>query len=595
MEEKVFHLQKYFVFKLADILNNSYHAFEEKRLESLQFVLQLCLDTYEEMNRTPVGADKLEKSYKGLLSGLVFQLERHPLGVLDEYKTDFERICYLINNQSRDEAKTTYDLFMCLKSLQKKLQLEHLCCQYVNCLKFMTSYAQVDLLIEALISDLLDMGYSLYYLREWYKNLLDSKFYEALENKNLNVFIENLRELNGEKKKYQVIIPFRVNNADQKEMAQQLIGKHFEIKSKDEFALFSRDWEWKEGVYACKVYLAADYYKAIGMAKKEFSMEKELFAMWQNTQDVIKESIRVGCIDQGKLRKIDVRQVDYTKLISYFDKKRVEQIIAFIELKEYMKNEDVDILERVLHTLHTAKGYNIQNRFLNFWSALEYTIYPFPKNTIIEKARVLVSESFALFYIKNKMNIFWRRLSYAMERRDAPEKHPKCKEFMDFCGEEKDFVTLKVVQFLQDKNRYTELLEDISFHVVLERELRELIMLVTEPKKLNKALSEYHEGIVHDLDCIYRLRNQLIHSAKSMDDSLEHISLRLYRYVNSIVATILYYKKKNPDVSIIEILNSLHNTYEVYRGKIRHIENRKTAVSDVEGYEMVRPKYLFLE
>ena len=47
-----------------------------------------------------------------------------------------------------------------------------------------------------------------------------------------------------------------------------------------------------------------------------------------------------------------------------------------------MKNEDVDTLERVLHTLHTAKGYNVQNRFLNFWSALEYSIYPFPKNSI---------------------------------------------------------------------------------------------------------------------------------------------------------------------------------------------------------------------
>ena len=66
MDEKVFYSQKYFIFKLPDMLNNSYHVFEEKRMESLQFSLQLCLDTYEEINNTVIGTDKLEKAYRGL-------------------------------------------------------------------------------------------------------------------------------------------------------------------------------------------------------------------------------------------------------------------------------------------------------------------------------------------------------------------------------------------------------------------------------------------------------------------------------------------------------------------------------------------------
>lgn len=119
--------------------------------------------------------------------------------------------------------------------------------------------------------------------------------------------------------------------------------------------------------------------------------------------------------------------------------------------------------------------------------------------------------------------------------------------------------------------------------------------MILDKRIIKKALSEYHDSIVHDLDCIYRLRNQLIHSAKGMDDSLEHISLRLYRYVNSIVATILYYKRKNPKVSIIEILRSIHNTYVVYMKRVQQIENINMMGSDVDGYGIVRPKYLFLE
>ena len=592
MEWEVFSSQKYFIFKLPDMLNNAFHMFEEKRLESLQLVLQICLDTYAEINSTVIGIDKLEKSYKALLEKLVFQLTKHPFYKLDEYKRDFDRICRIINYQKK-EGKTEYELFMSLQTLQKKLQIKNISCQYVKCLQEKMSYREIDLLIEAFVSDLLYQGYSLDYLREWYnKNIRDNDLYTAVDNKCLDEYIKKLENLDGTKHKYEIIIPYKVKSKSQKEMAEKLLAKHFVIKTKEDFCQFEQEWKWKEEQCACKLYEAADYYKAMEMAKKEFATDKELFSMWQSVTDAIRENKEVGCIVQNKLYKVDIRKIDYTRLINYFDEARAEQLNRFIALKDNMKNKDVDVLERVLHTLHTAKSYNIQNQYLNFWSALEYAIYPFPKNSIIEKARVLVSESFALFYIKNKMNIFWHRLNYTINTKGKGE-HLKCKEFIDYCKEDNGFNTLKMVQFLQNKELYEKVLDDISFHIILEREIKELIMLVTEPKKLEKAISEYHDSIVHDLDFIYRLRNQLIHSAKSMDESLEHISLRLYRYVNSIVATILYYKKRNPIASIIEILNSLHNTYEVYIEQLKSMGEKN--VSAEEGYRIVRPRYLFLE
>ena len=39
------------------------------------------------------------------------------------------------------------------------------------------------------------------------------------------------------------------------------------------------------------------------------------------------------------------------------------------------------------------------------------------------------------------MNIFWERLSYTMNKKDAEKSHPKCKEFIEFCRTEKDFST----------------------------------------------------------------------------------------------------------------------------------------------------------
>lgn len=62
-------------------------------------------------------------------------------------------------------------------------------------------------------------------------------------------------------------------------------------------------------------------------------------------------------------------------MLGYVDSYYKSQMNRFLKLKDDLVNEDIKVLERVLYTLNTAKTYKIQNRFLNFWSALEYTLY----------------------------------------------------------------------------------------------------------------------------------------------------------------------------------------------------------------------------
>ena len=596
MKQNVFLSQKYFIFKLTDMLNNSFHILEEKRQESLQLVIELCIDTYEEMNSTPIGKEKLQKAYSGLVASLAYQLSRHPFRKLEMFQSDFAKI-----RESIESSDKSYELYMSMKSLKKKIKNQHIGECYFLCLQDALGYREIDILIEALVSDWLYIGYSLYYLNERYQKIRNKQFFSDLESEDIHSYIEKICMLNGEYGDYRVIIPYQVNSDTQREYADRLLEGNFEIKKQEDFIFDDNQWIWKEGNYASKTYKATDLYKAIMMAKKEFSNVQELFDMWQNTSNIIKSNKIYGCIIDERLEKFDSRKLDNTKLINYFDKRRKEQIMKFISLKNRMQNDDVDTLERILHMLHTAKSYNIQNRFLNFWSALEYIIYPVPKNSIIEKARTIVPAAFCLYYVKNKMNIFWERLSYSLKTK--AERYPECKRFLEICKEDQDYNVKKMIAFLQDKNKYEKVLDDISFHLILEREMRELIMLLTEPKKIVKTLKDYSEEIVNDLNSIYRLRNQVIHSSKGMEDKLEYISLRLYRYVNSLVSTILYYKEKNADTSIIEILNSIQTTYQVYMeylnclcGEVKKGKEANGKIVTVEnGYKIVRPKYIFLE
>ncbi len=77
----------------------------------------------------------------------------------------------------------------------------------------------------------------------------------------------------------------------------------------------------------------------------------------------------------------------------------------------------------------------------------------------------------------------------------------------------------------------------------------------------------------------------------------------MYRYVNSVLSTILYYKEKNGKYTITDVLNSIDATYLDYvstwgaekEKKKKKAINQKRDLSLQEAYKIVRPPYLFIE
>lgn len=42
--------RKYFIFKIRDLVHNSFHTLEEKRTESLLQYMGICISTYDELS-----------------------------------------------------------------------------------------------------------------------------------------------------------------------------------------------------------------------------------------------------------------------------------------------------------------------------------------------------------------------------------------------------------------------------------------------------------------------------------------------------------------------------------------------------------------
>jgi hypothetical protein len=597
-EQRILQCQKYYVFKVRDIVNNSFHTLEEKRIDCLIQYLDLCISTYDEY-RVALEPSKLKKSYEGLIEGIDFQMQNHPFRKLDLYRNDFAHLHKLIILDEQQRDKELHNIHRDMVSLRKKLGLADMIGCYIMCLKQEENYQEMDNLMEALISDLLNKGYSLTYLIDWFRKQQD----EFMRNGQDVSIINSLRELDRKVAEHTIYIKFVIKSDTQVMPALQLLRKQFTIEESGK-VLFSSKWSDENFYVASKKYKALDVTKAISMASKEFSAVKELFDMWQGTTGCIRDDLRYGWEEDGNFTLLVVKKAGNVKMLGYVDSYYKKQMNRFLKLKDGFENEDIKVLERILYTLNTAKTYKIQNRFLNFWSALEYVLYPFPRFTIIEKARVVVPEVFSLFYIKNKINIFWSRLTHYIETRCQESDLYEAVRFVDECKDVggDGYDTKKVIAVFQDQERVQIIAVCFSKHIVLHRELSELHMLINFPQKAVATIEDYYEEIRHDLNYIYRLRNQLIHSTKGTDDSLEHVSMRLYRYVNSVLSTILYYKEKNSEYTIMDILNSIDATYQDYISvwKMKKTEKKKAQederpLSLQEAYNMVRPSYLFIE
>lgn len=100
--DKVLKCQKYYIFKIRDLVNNSFHTLEEKRMECLIQYLDLCISTYDEY-RMALDPSKLKRSYEGLIEGIDYQMQKHPFRKLSLYRNDFAHLHKLIAvGESRD-------------------------------------------------------------------------------------------------------------------------------------------------------------------------------------------------------------------------------------------------------------------------------------------------------------------------------------------------------------------------------------------------------------------------------------------------------------------------------------------------------------
>lgn len=286
------------------------------------------------------------------------------------------------------------------------------------------------------------------------------------------------------------------------------------------------------------------------------------------------------------------------KIYKNIDSRETEDIKNFNKLRLELSEQDIDsfdisVLERVLGITKNTSELSKENRLLNLWSALEYILTFYNRNSIIERARQVIPKVISIYYIKEKMNTLWERLKIFRNSKNLSEE---LKNFFGECSSQDNnnkYNKEAFIKYIADRKKAEKLYMSVT-NVIIQREIAELNSLLDIKKAKDgttqRIIIENHKKIDNDLNRIYRIRNKIVHSGSNIPKNIDIIAIRLFKYINGLMRTLIHYINLNNTLTISEILYSITQTYAWYIS----ILDEKNKDKEINVQDIGSPMYLYL-
>lgn len=597
---KEYSAKRYFIAQFRRNINNENKILVHKLFpgtrELLSDYIQMHNDILENIEN-----DKFKKARLDLINGMEFFFRKSILYNHDLYKIEIETLINnisLIIKASRDkennkEILTYTKIYNICTSFLKKLNKDNIY-EYIICnIKCSTNFDEIDKLVNEFISELLYDGYSLKYLSEWYKQEITSE--KNINSDNIDYVIDKFMTLRKNKEKFTYYLS--LNNDCGEERYIDLNAKLKRVYE-DELEFIDKENQKKVSnfirqgnntiIYKIDVE-SMDIYSGLDMIQRSFNsyfqiinslLEEKNNKIILNNKCIVKSSDKL-------YRKLRIESYDENTLFSSMENREKQEIEDFIKYRdtvyETMENiDEISNIQRAINIVKSQKEQSQENRLINLWSVLEYILTFNDGGSIISNVKEVIPKVVCLYAIKEKINIFWQQLyKYNGSNIEIVNR------FINECvkeNEEYQYDLNRVIDFIDREGEH--IVSKFEFNSILQRSIAEIGYLLNSKEGRTKYIKNLYKETEYDLSRIYRTRNILIHSSKRELFNIDYKSLRLHKYNSHILAIIIYYKTKNPHLTITEILSSIEHTYNEYE--------RNIGTDNFDKIQICKPRYLFI-
>lgn len=206
----------------------------------------------------------------------------------------------------------------------------------------------------------------------------------------------------------------------------------------------------------------------------------------------------------------------------------------------------------------------LEEKYINMWVAIESLSRSDSFDNIISNIVVTVPNALCLRYIYRIV-------------RNFIEDCDRCKIDLNFTTQKintednnKEAIVTTMISIFHDKNLYNKLYNKCKVNSLLYYRCDELHKILSDEKALVQKIKNHNQKVVWQLNRLYRIRNEIAHSASSVKMSSIRYIEHLYDYLATFVSEIVRFTNlKNLQVQgeIFALINDNYKEFEYITGK----------------------------
>lgn len=582
---KLYSAKKYFIYNIKRIIKNNNKILSKKYRPNFIEIITDYIEIYEDYKNNSYN-EKLKKSLTEYLNVISFNIKYFPLKNHTILKSDFDLLISFINAETADYKK----IYISLHSLKKKMEYLNLIELIISEVKSKENFSSIDELSFLFINEILSMGYSLQFLDKWINEV---KLVNSITTDNIDSKLSLFERLYFKKNEFTYYLNIHNNNSllegeqcifnDKEDNKINILKVSFEDVPKNSFLQNSKNYD----VFKVKIKVM-DIFKGIEIIKNAINEYFQLISFINKLDsDMVLEKMIV-VDEKGYIQNLSFEEYDKRILFSGTEIKEKQDINDFIDyrnkaLKANKYQNDLLIIQRALNIVRTQMEQTKENRLINLWSVIEYILTFNEGKSIIGKVKDTIPKLICCYFIKDKINSFWQEVLTI-----NPKKYEIINEIRENCKKSDTSLEYDLNNFLTYLNtKDGALISELDNFSTLQRDIAFIGEFITNKETRKKQIDFLYQEIENDIIRIYRTRNVIVHSGYETNTNIDLKNVRLYKYCNHLLGVLVYFKNKNPNFTIQEILNSIHFTYENYISTIQKEDNP-------DLFFLCKPRFSFL-
>jgi len=524
-------------------------------LEELRKVIEQRLKRYHNSNNN---IDECKKEAQGIIKEDMVLQQYYPIiknrllsHLSEKTESDSQQRALLI--------QLDYSLHILKQNYFEKL---------VNYVEYSINNHNISAIMKStnqLISRCLDRGWSADALNQVIATLKDS------EN-NSNQWDEFKEKLLGNNQvEYHILIPLKsraINTPGQsKETAKQKVLDEIVdmgIETREKPAILNEyPFIEEKGIESNQIYLrikvtAHDFYSASHMAISKLGDILNILSFYNLIEPWNIRDISWHAINPKNELYRSLKSKDLYSTYDYLEGANK----IFRSSKELNNRAAASIQAKLRATYSYANmgkvSYAQEEKYINTWVALESLCRTELYENIISNVLETVPPALCLRYIYRHFRNFAEDclrcgIKFDLSVNAVILRHPS-----------KEKVVKDIISALQNETSYQEILQRCSVNMLLKERCQEMHRLATDENEMFSRIDRHYINVKRQLSRLYRIRNEIAHSALNDGVSLIRYIEHLDDYLSGFVSEVVMCWEKTPESNIEHIFEIIKDNYQAY-------------------------------